>query len=187
MINKTINQKAWFMVLPVLALVAFNAIIPLMTVVDYSVQETFGDNLFFWEGIKWFEDIMRSERFHDALGRQLFFTLLIMLIEVPLGVGIALTMPRQGIGYNLSGFDGITSSDSLERSRGYVEHLCFADIGLLGKMLNGVGFDYNFTQNPFWAWATVVAMDVWHWTSLVVLLCYAGLRSIPDAYYQARN
>ena len=28
-------------------------------------------------------------------------------------------------------------------------------------------------------------MDVWHWTSLVVLLAYAGLISIPDAYYQA--
>ena len=28
-------------------------------------------------------------------------------------------------------------------------------------------------------------MDVWHWTSLVVLLAYAGLCSIPDAYYQA--
>ena len=28
-------------------------------------------------------------------------------------------------------------------------------------------------------------MDVWHWTSLVVLLGYAGLVSIPDAYYQA--
>ena len=26
---------------------------------------------------------------------------------------------------------------------------------------------------------------VWHWTSLVALLCYSGLRSIPDAYYQA--
>jgi glycerol transport system permease protein len=26
---------------------------------------------------------------------------------------------------------------------------------------------------------------VWHWTSLVVFLCYAGLVSIPDAYYQA--
>ena len=35
------------------------------------------------------------------------------------------------------------------------------------------------------AWITVVAMDVWHWTSLVVLLSYAGLVSIPDAYYQA--
>ncbi len=28
-------------------------------------------------------------------------------------------------------------------------------------------------------------MDVWHWTSLVALLCYSGLRAIPDVYYQA--
>ena len=28
-------------------------------------------------------------------------------------------------------------------------------------------------------------MDVWHWSSLVALLCYAGLKSIPEAYYQA--
>jgi glycerol transport system permease protein len=35
------------------------------------------------------------------------------------------------------------------------------------------------------AWVTVLMMDVWHWTPLVALLCYAGLRSIPDAYYQA--
>ncbi len=41
--NKTVNQKAWFLVLPVIVLVAFNAIIPLMTVVNYSLQETFGD------------------------------------------------------------------------------------------------------------------------------------------------
>ena len=55
----------------------------------------------------------------------------------------------------------------------------------LGRMINGMGIDYNFTQQPFSAWATVIAMDVWHWTSLVVLLCYAGLMAIPDAYYQA--
>jgi glycerol transport system permease protein len=28
-------------------------------------------------------------------------------------------------------------------------------------------------------------MDTWHWTSLVVLLCFAGLRAIPDDYYRA--
>ena len=48
---KTQNQKAWFFVLPVLLLVAFNALIPMMTVVNYSVQETFGNNLFFWQGL----------------------------------------------------------------------------------------------------------------------------------------
>ena len=41
-IQKVQNNKAWFMVLPVLILVAISAIIPLMTVVNYSVQDTFG-------------------------------------------------------------------------------------------------------------------------------------------------
>jgi glycerol transport system permease protein len=59
------------------------------------------------------------------------------------------------------------------------------DIGLLGYTLNAMGFDYNFTRQPVAAWATLIIMDVWHWTSLVVLLSYAGLSAIPDAYYQA--
>ena len=28
-------------------------------------------------------------------------------------------------------------------------------------------------------------MEVWHWTPLVALLAYAGLRAIPEAFYQA--
>ena len=66
---KTHSNRAWFFVLPVIALVAFNALVPLMTVVNYSVQETFGNNQFFWHGVGWFEDLLRSERFHAALGR----------------------------------------------------------------------------------------------------------------------
>ena len=94
--NKTINHKAWFFVLPVVVLVAFNAIIPLMTVVNFSVQETFGDNVFFWAGVTWFEQVLHSPRFHDALLRQILFTAIILLIEVPLGLIVALAMPRKG-------------------------------------------------------------------------------------------
>lgn len=90
------HQKAWFFVLPVLLLVAFNALIPMMTVVNYSVQETFGNNLFFWEGLGWFEKLLHSDRFHAALGRQFMFTGLILAIEIPLGIIIALSMPRSG-------------------------------------------------------------------------------------------
>jgi len=184
--NKTVNQKAWFFVLPVLLLVAFNAIIPLMTVVNYSLQETFGDNTFFWAGVMWFEQVLTSERFHASLGRQLFFTFTILAIEVPLGVAIALAMPRKGpwvpvclvlmalpllIPWNVVG--------------AMWNIFALPDIGLLGRMLNGMGFDYNFTRHPEDAWFTLIMMDVWHWTSLVVLLAYAGLVSIPDAYYQA--
>ena len=63
--------------------------------------------------------------------------------------------------------------------------MALPDIGLLGKAINALGIAYNYTRQPIAAWFTIVLMDVWHWTSLVVLLCYAGLVSIPDAYYQA--
>jgi len=186
-VKKTHNQKAWFMVLPVLLLVAFSAIIPLMTVVNYSVQDTFGNNEFFWVGLEWFEEILHSERMHDALSRQATFTAIILLIEIPLGIFVALHMPK---------------------NKGFWSSLCLVlvalpllipwnvvgtiwqvfgrvDIGLLGHSLASLGIDYNYTQNSTAAWFTIIVMDVWHWTSLVVLLCYAGLQSIPDAYYQA--
>jgi len=94
--SKTHNAMGWLFVLPVVVLVAFNAIIPLMAVVNYSVQETFGNNMFFFEGVKWFEQVLHSDRFHASLGRQLMFSGIVLAIEVPLGVAIALAMPRRG-------------------------------------------------------------------------------------------
>jgi glycerol transport system permease protein len=184
--GKAHNPMAWLFVLPMAALVAFNAIIPLMAVVNYSVQETFGNNLFFFEGVKWFEEVLHSERFHASLLRQLAFSGVILAIEVPLGVAIALTMPRRGpwvsvclvlmalpllIPWNVVG--------------AMWNIFALPDIGMLGKLLNDLGVNYNYTQQPVAAWATMIVMDVWHWTSLVVLLAYAGLSAIPDAYYQA--
>ena len=184
--NKTWNNKAWFMVLPVLLLVAFSAVIPLMTVVNYSVQDTFGNNEFFWNGVGWFSDVLESDRFWQALGRNLLFSVIILAIQIPLGILIALNMPKKGLGvpvclvlmalpllipWNVVG--------TIWQVFGRV------DIGLLGRTLDALGISYNYVNNVFDAWVTLIVMDVWHWTSLVVLLCYAGLVSIPDAYYQA--
>ena len=184
--EKTVNNKAWFLVLPVLVVVAFSAVIPLMTVVNYSVNDTFGNNDFFWAGLEWFEEAVTSDRIHEALGRQILFSAIILTIEVPLGIYIALNMPKQGfwsslclvlmalpllIPFNVVG--------TIWQIFGRV------DIGLLGHTLAALGLDYNYVRDPFAAWATIIVMDVWHWTSLVALLCYAGLQSIPNAFYQA--
>ncbi len=184
--SKTWNNRAWWLVLPVFLMVAFNALVPLMTVVNYSVQETFGNNEFFWAGSRWFEDILRSDRFHDALLRSIVFTALVLLIEVPLGLGIALTMPRKGPWVSVC---LVLMSLPLLIPWNVVGSMwnimALPDIGLLGKAINALGINYNYTRQPIAAWFTLVLMDVWHWTSLVALLCYAGLVSIPDAYYQA--
>jgi glycerol transport system permease protein len=184
---RKVNQKGWFFVLPVLLLVAFNALIPMMTVVNYSVQETFGDNLFLWHGLGWFQDIIRSPRFHAALGRQALFTFLILIIEVPLGIIIALSMPKQGFWVQVCLVLMALPMLIPWNVVGAMWNIfTLPDIGLAGYFLNHtLGIDYDMTQNPWAAWITIITMDVWHWTSLVVLLCYAGLVSIPDAYYQA--
>ena len=184
--EKTVNQKAWLLVLPVLVLVAFSAIIPLMTVVNYSVQDTFGRNQFFWAGLDWFRQVIADERMWNALRRQVIFSGVILAIEVPLGVLIALNMPKRGVMVSVC---LVLMSLPLLIPWNVVGTIWQifgrVDIGLLGHTLAALGIDYNYTQDSFDAWITLIVMDVWHWTSLVALLAYAGLKSIPDAYYQA--
>ncbi len=180
------NNRAWFLVLPVLVIVAFSAIIPLMTVVNYSVQDIFGPNERFWVGTEWFTEVLGDKRLHEALWRQFMFSGLVLLIEIPLGVLIALAMPKKGwtvslvlvlialpllIPWNVIGTIWIIFTRP--------------DIGLFGAAINGLGLDFDHTANALDAWVTLMLMEVWHWTPLVALLAYAGLKSIPDAYYQA--
>ncbi|BCZ82116.1 carbohydrate ABC transporter membrane protein 1, CUT1 family [Burkholderia sp. YR290] len=183
---KPLNQKAWLLVVPVFICVAFSAILPLMTVVNYSVQDIISPTQHVFVGTEWFRNIMTDPDLRGALGRQIIFSACVLLFEIPLGVGLALAMPASGwrasaalvvlampllIPWNVVG----TIWQIFGRP----------DIGLLGYVLNRIGVDYNYTASPTDAWVTVLVMDIWHWTPLVALLCYAGLRAIPDAFYQA--
>jgi len=55
---------------------------------------------------------------------------------------------------------------------------------LISSSIDYLGANYDM-NNPIIVWITLVLMDSWHWTSLVILLCFAGLKNIPEAYYQA--
>jgi glycerol transport system permease protein len=186
MIEKTRNNKAWLLILPMTMLVAFSAIVPLMTVVNYSVQDILGPNTKVYVGFEWFRKVLRDPELHAAFLRQLLFSFSVLLIEVPLGLGVSLIMPRRGwavsaslvvlalpllIPWNVVG----TIWQIFGRT----------DIGMGGASLAALGVDYNYTVDRVDAWLTVLVMDVWHWTPLVALLCYSGLRAIPNAYYQA--
>lgn len=69
--TKPVNQKAWFLILPVIICVAFSAILPLMTVVNYSVQDIISPERRVFVGTEWFVQIMRDEELHAALLRQI--------------------------------------------------------------------------------------------------------------------
>ena len=183
---KVKDNRAWLGVLPVVLIVSFSGVVPLMAVINYSVQDILDFNARFFVGFQWYQETLQDPRFIEAFLRQVAFSLSVLLIEIPLGILIARGIPRDGwltsllliilaipllIPWNVVG----TIWQLFSRS----------DIGLLGVTLNELGFSYNYTANPVDAWLTVLAMDVRHWTSLVALLAFAGLSSVPNAYYQA--
>ena len=180
------DNKAWFLVLPVFVIVAFSAIIPLMTVVNYSVQDIFGPGQRVFVGAEWFEEVLSDKRLHDALWRQFLFSGLVLLIEIPLGVGIALMMPKKGWGASAS---LVTIALPLLIPWNVIGTIWIIftrpDIGLFGAAVNSLGVAFDHTASPGDAWVTLMLMEVWHWTPLVALLAYAGLRAIPEAYFQA--
>lgn len=183
---KVENNKAWLLVLPVFIIVAFSAIIPLMTVVNYSVQDIFDPNTRFFVGAEWFKQVMLNSSLQEALIRQFIFSFTILLIEVPLGICVALMMPSKGRAASLALIIVAIPLLIPWNVVGTIWQIFGrADIGLFGAFMNGIGIDYNYASNPTDAWMTVVLMDVWHWTPLIALLCYSGLRSIPEVYYQA--
>ena len=184
--SKVENNKAWWLVLPVFLLVAFSAIIPLMTVVNYSVQDIFDADHAVFVGVEWYREVLLNERLQESLLRQFIFSFTVLAIEIPLGIAIALMMPTKG---TMASVSLIVVAIPLLIPGNVVGTIWKifgrADVGLLGWGLNQLGIDYTSAANPVDAWVTVVLMDVWHWTPLVALLCYSGLRAIPDAFYQA--
>jgi glycerol transport system permease protein len=183
---KTVNNRAWFLILPVILCVAFSAILPLMTIVNYSVQDILSPSQSVFVGTEWFKQVMRDGELHGALYRQLIFSLAVLAIEIPLGILVALSMPVQGWKASLSLVLIALPLLIPWNVVGTIWQIFGrGDIGLLGFAINAMGVSYNYTGDSLDAWLTVLVMDIWHWTPLVVLLCYAGLRAIPDAYYQA--
>ena len=172
--------------------------LPMMTVVNYSVQDSLGQNQFFWNGDGWFRDLLNPSteigaRFAMRCLRNLSFSVVALLIEIPLGIAIALCLPRSGwavgpllviialpmlIPWNVVG----TIWQIFSRE----------DIGLFGAALTGLGLHYNVTQEPISAWCTIVVIDVWHWTPLVILLSLcrpAGhpRRLLPSGAHRCRE
>ena len=86
---KPVNQKAWLLVLPVVVCVAFSAILPLMMVVNYSVQDIISPERRVFVGTEWFKAVMRDDDLQGALLRQIGFSVAVLLVEIPLGIALA--------------------------------------------------------------------------------------------------
>lgn len=180
------TEIGWLFVAPAALIISLVGLVPLITVVNYSFFEIFILNARFWVGTEWYAEIIGSERFWASFGRSTLFSALVLTIQIPLGIAIALCIPKRKI------WVGITLAlvalpllvpwnmiPSLWLS------LLNSETGILGRILPNLGWASDWKLSTPHTWAVIIVMDVWHWTSLVVILCYSALTTVPAAYYQA--
>ena len=180
------KQRPWLFLLPALLLVSISAFIPLITVMNYSQLTLLPGTEPYFSGLENFVAILEDEAFRGALARQFVFSFLVLITEIPLGLGLALGMPKEGPGVGVSlvllGIPLLIPWNVV----GIIWRVFTrSDIGVLPAAFNWFGYSYEISSSTFDAWWTVLAMDIWHWTPLVVLICYAGIQAIPEEYYMA--
>lgn len=181
---KALDNRAWLLVLPALVILGCVAIIPLLTTVNYSFHDIFSQDYKFWVGAEWYREILGSARFWGSFGRSLLFSAIILLIEIPLGIYIAIQMPKRSLWVAVC---LVLMSLPLLVPWNIIPMIwkTFISPAYLGGAFSAIGIDFNWKAEVIDTWFAIVLMDVWHWTSLVVLLCYSGLTTIPAAYYNA--
>jgi glycerol transport system permease protein len=182
---KTHSNSAYLYLTPALFIMVLCGVLPMVFVTYYSLHDTFAGNSFIWVGAAWYREVLTSPEFYGALARSLGFSLFVLAVEIPLGIYIALRMPASG---KLSSIYIILMTIPLLTPSivvGYLwKVLTLPHAGLLFESLQAIGMPLNMNSSIA-TWAVLLFMDVWHWTGLVVLLCYAGLRAIPHDYYRA--
>ncbi|WP_306120722.1 MULTISPECIES: sugar ABC transporter permease [unclassified Roseitalea] len=179
----------WLMVAPlVVGLVVF-AVYPLAYLIVLSFSESsLGRPLTEWVGFDNFAYAL-SGRFGDTLWRTVFFAVPLSLIQVALGVLVALL------------FNSAVRSGSLVRALillplmtppvmvGVAWKLI---LNPTGGLVNGMLMSLGLTADPVsflgtspWAMLSIGLADTWQWTPFVAILAFAALQAIPEDVYEA--
>lgn len=184
--NNPYSNRAWWLLLPSLALMGFVAVIPLMAVLNYSFHDVFTVNDAYWIGLEWYAEIIRDPSFWASFGRSALFSAIALGVQVPLGIWLALLLLKMHrFAVPVLMLVALPLVVPWNMIAGMWLTLINPEIGLAGKAMTALGitFDYKFTA--LHTWLLIVLADTWHWIGLVVILSYAGLSAIPEPYRQA--
>jgi glycerol transport system permease protein len=172
---------------PALIVLLIIGLVPIFPLVNYSVQTPFQEENRF-VGFDHFKRMYSDSRWINAIQRTLLLSLIILAIEIPLGLVLAYFFHRPGILNSVASAAIILPALFPYVSIGLMWRLMTSTVGPLGKLLNAVGLNYNIAVNATQAFATIIIMDVWHWTSLTFLVLSAAFAAMdPTPIMAART
>jgi len=179
----------WWMIAPSLAMLAANSIFPLV----YALSVAFQSYQILipvphrFIGLRNFEKIFSDGLFWSSLGVTAWFITGVLLLQFPIGFGIAVLLQRlrrhQDLLVTLLLIPTIISTSVAGFQWVQLFNYQFGPINYLLGLLHLP--QPTWTADPSLALPCLIFVDFWQWTPFMTLLLFAGLRSLPGSVIDA--
>lgn len=179
----------WMFLLPSVGILAFLTLYPFLQGIWMSLHNwPLGSSEPVFVGLSQYADVLGSDRFQNALWNTAIFTGLGVTIQIVLGTGIALYLKSLSENWQpVFRTIFIIPMVMTPIATGLVWRLMLdGRIGIINYMIEALGFTAPaWTSSGGLAMFTIMLIDTWQWTPLVILIVFAGLLAVPQQLYEA--
>jgi multiple sugar transport system permease protein len=170
-------------------IVCIGILIPFFTAVFYSLMR-YRLNLPMMKGFIWFDNyiaFLSDSAFWNTVSISLTFAFLTVVIELILGLGIALLLHRPTRLNNAASIALLLPLMTAPALAALMWKLMTnPNFGILSYIVSLFGLtDFRWASAPSTALLTVVLVDIWVYTPFIMILLLAGLRSLPKQPFEA--
>ena len=170
-------------------LVCIAIIVPFVAAAIYSLQR-YRLNLPYLRGfigLQNYVDFITDPAFWNTLRISLVYTALTVIVELLLGLAIALLLRRPTRLHNAISIILLLPLMTAPAIAALMWKLMTnPGFGILSYLVGLLGFtDFKWASDPSTALLTVVLVDVWVYTPFIMILLLAGLRSLPRQPFEA--
>lgn len=179
------NLWKWFLLSPSLLMTTVLFIAPVL----WTLYAAFTDIHLFrvgietqWVGLANFQKLLTNNSFWRTVKNTIVFMLGVVPLQFLIGMTLALCLDNITRGLKLfrTWFLMPLMVSPVVVSFVVGRMLFQEDIGPINSFLRWMGFEgVAWLTNPFWAMVTIMIIDVWQWSSFMILMLVAGLQGVP--------
>jgi multiple sugar transport system permease protein len=185
--SQDFTPRYWLFSLPAVLIVAGVIVFPWLFTLYMSGQDwKIGGGREF-VGLENYAELLRDPRFIESMGHTFYFTVLAVVLPILFGTAAALVFHREFPFRGLLRTIFVMPMMATPVAVALVWTMMFhPQLGVLNYLLSLVGIGPQaWVYSPNTVIPTLVMVEVWHWTPLVMLIVLGGLAGLPREPYES--
>jgi multiple sugar transport system permease protein len=181
------QRSYYYFVLPALIVVGAVIVFPWLFTVWMSAFDWKIGSAAHFVGLDNYTSLLTNERFIWSVVRTFYFTLLAVVVPLVLGLVAALIFhrefPYRGLLRGIFTMPMMATPVAVALVWTMMFH---PQQGVLNYLLSLVGLPPSlWVYSPTWVIPSLVLVEIWHWTPLVMLIVLGGLAALPTEPYES--